>query len=132
MPTPGELILSKDPIEINAGRATQKMTVTNTGDRAAQIGSHFHFFEANRALDFDRARTLGWRLNIPAGTAVRFEPGDSREVELVEIGGAKRVIGFNGLTMGSVNAKWNRKQSLERARDLGFTGVDTDAWKEEK
>jgi urease subunit beta len=116
-------LLADEPIEINAGRRTVRLRVRNTGDRPIQVGSHFHFFEANRALDFDREQALGMRLNIPAGTAVRFEPGDEKEVELVEIGGTRRVVGFNGLVNGSVRARWTAAQALERARALGFKGA---------
>lgn len=119
---PGELFLSTQPIDINKGRRTQLMKVRNTGDRPIQVGSHFHFFEANRALDFDREQAFGMRLNILAGTSIRFEPGDERQVELVEIGGMKRIIGFNGLVNGGITAKWAAKEALERARDLGFSG----------
>jgi len=98
-------ILGDGPIEINAGRRTVRLRVRNTGDRPIQVGSHFHFFESNRALDFDREQAFGMRLNIPSGTAVRFEPGDEREVELVEVGGRQRVVGFNSLVNG--------KRSLE-------------------
>jgi len=114
-------ILRDEPIEINAGRRTTRLTVKNTGDRPIQVGSHFHFFEVNRALIFDREQALGMRLNIPAGLAVRFEPGDEKEVELVEIGGMKRVVGFNGLVNGSVKARSTVLQALERAKTLGFT-----------
>ncbi len=120
MPVPGQYILAADPITINAGRKTVTLLVRNTGDRAAQIGSHFHFFEVNRALDFDRPQAMGMRLNIPAGTSVRFEPGQEREVDLVEIAGTKRAVGFNALTMGSVTAKWNVKVANDRAAQLGF------------
>ena len=87
---PGEYFLASDPIELNAGRATRRLEVANTGDRPIQVGSHFHFFEVNRALTFDRSAAYGMRLNIASGTAVRFEPGDTREVELVAIGGSRR------------------------------------------
>jgi urease beta subunit len=120
MPIPGELLLSDRPVEINAGRRTLKLTVSNTGDRAVQVGSHFHFFEVNRALAFDRRQAMGMRLNIPSGTALRFEPGDTRAVELVEFGGTRRAVGFNGLVMGSVTAKWTVEQAIMRARSLGF------------
>ncbi len=120
MAIPGEFILADDPIEINAGRKTVTLTVRNTGDRAAQIGSHFHFFEVNRALDFDRPQAMGMRLNIPAGTSVRFEPGQEREVELVEYAGSKRAVGFNALTMGSVTAIWNVKVAIDKANQLEF------------
>jgi urease subunit beta len=97
---PGELIAADGEIELNAGRATVTVTVANTGDRPVQVGSHYHFFETNPALDFDRDKTRGFRLNIPAGTAVRFEPGQTREVELVAFAGKRMVFGFNGLVMG--------------------------------
>jgi urease beta subunit len=97
---PGEYLLGDGDIEANVGRATAQVTVANTGDRPIQVGSHFHFFEANRALRFDRARAFGMRLNIPAGTAVRFEPGDEKRVTLVELAGARRVFGLNALTEG--------------------------------
>lgn len=101
---PGEYLLADEPIIANAGRETLSLDVANTGDRPVQIGSHFHFYEVNTALLFDRPRTLGMRLNIPAGTAVRFEPGEERSVELVAFGGAGLVFGFNGLTNGPVGA----------------------------
>lgn len=123
MPVPGQFILADDPIVLNEGRRTVTVLVKNTGDRAAQIGSHFHFFEVNRALEFDRPQTMGMRLNIPAGTSVRFEPGQEREVELVEIAGSKRAVGFNGLTMGSVTAKWNVKKANDLAVEFGFRSV---------
>ncbi|MGN6361667.1 MAG: urease subunit beta, partial [Thermomicrobiales bacterium] len=91
----GEWILADQPVAINEGRRTVRLKVRNTGDRPIQIGSHFHFFEVNRALDFERVQAMGMHLNVPAGTGVRFEPGDEKEVELVEFGGMKRVIGFN-------------------------------------
>jgi urease beta subunit len=97
---PGEYFLAEGDIEANAGRRTVELTVENTADRPIQVGSHFHFFEANRALRFDREQTFGMRLNIPAGTAVRFEPGDAKRVTLVELAGARRVFGLNGLTDG--------------------------------
>ena len=102
---PGEYLLASDPIEINAGRPTRRLEVANTGDRAVQVGSHFHFSEVNRWLVFDRAAAYGMRLNIAAGTAVRFEPGDTREVELVAIGGSREVIGLNRLVEGPLDAK---------------------------
>jgi urease subunit beta/urease subunit gamma/beta len=116
----GEWILSDQPVAINAGRRTVRLRVHNRGDRPIQVGSHFHFFEVNRALDFDRPQTMGMHLNIPAGTAVRFEPGDEKDVELVEFGGMKRVLGFNGLVNGSVQATWTVKEALQRARSLEF------------
>ena len=97
---PGELLPADGEIEINAGRATRTVTVANSGDRPIQVGSHYHFFETNDALQFDRAAARGTRLNIPAGTAVRFEPGQSRTVELVELSGDRIVYGFNAKIMG--------------------------------
>ncbi|WP_301154371.1 urease subunit beta [Metapseudomonas otitidis] len=99
---PGEYQIQDGEIELNAGRRTLTLSVANTGDRPIQVGSHFHFFETNDALAFDRASARGMRLNIPAGTAVRFEPGQSREVELVELAGARRVFGFAGRVMGDL------------------------------
>ena len=92
---PGELFIKDGEIELNAGRKTVTLTVANTGDRPIQVGSHYHFYETNSALDFDREQTLGYRLDIPAGTATRFEPGQSREVRLVAYAGRRRVVGFN-------------------------------------
>jgi urease subunit beta len=96
----GGVVLGNGGIEYNANRATKRITVRNTGDRPIQVGSHFHFFEVNRYLDFDRMEAFGFHLNIPATTAIRFEPGDEKDVELVAYGGKNRIIGFNGLTMG--------------------------------
>ena len=109
---PGEYRLGDGDIVANEGRATVELTVANTGDRPIQVGSHFHFFEVNRALRFDRAKAFGMRLNVPAGTAVRFEPGDEKRVTLVEIAGAKRVHGLNALTEGS-----DREAALRRLAD---------------
>ena len=97
---PGEILLDDGDIELNAGRETRTLTVANTGDRPVQVGSHYHFYEANEALAFDREQARGFRLNIAAGTAVRFEPGQSRTVELVALAGARAVYGFNGKVMG--------------------------------
>ena len=99
---PGEYFLNDEPLEANAGRATRRIEVTNRGDRPIQVGSHCHFFEVNRALDFDRQAGYGMRLNIPAGTAVRFEPGDTKEIELVALGGSRTVFGINGLVNGKL------------------------------
>jgi len=97
---PGEILTAPGEIEINAGRPTILLTVANTGDRPIQVGSHYHFFETNPALAFDRAKARGYRLDIPAGTAVRFEPGQSREVRLVRLEGARIVQGFRGAVAG--------------------------------
>jgi urease beta subunit len=106
---PGEYFLADGDIIANEGRPTVELTVANTADRPIQVGSHFHFFEANRALRFDRAPAFGMRLNIPAGTAVRFEPGDEKRVTLVEMAGARRMFGLNALTQGGT-----REQALDR------------------
>ena len=102
---PGEYFLKEDAVEANRARATLRVAVTNRGDRPIQVGSHCHFFEVNRALDFNRDSAYGMRLNIPAGTAVRFEPGDSKEIELVALGGTRTVFGINGLVNGKLQPK---------------------------
>jgi urease beta subunit len=99
---PGEYFLKDAPIDANVGRTTSRVKITNRGDRPIQVGSHCHFFEVNRALDFDRQTAYGMRLNIAAGTAVRFEPGDTKEVELVALGGTRTVYGINGLVNGKL------------------------------
>ncbi|CAN5496677.1 urease subunit beta [soil metagenome] len=114
---PGEYILAKGDIEINAGRATATVQVTNTGDRPVQIGSHFHFFEVNRQMKFDREKAYGMRLNIPAGTAVRFEPGEEKEVGLVEFGGNKKIFGFNNLVDGAISEE-NRDAAIIIAKQF--------------
>jgi urease beta subunit len=115
---PGEFLLLPEPIDINAQRPTALVAVTNTGDRPIQVGSHCHFFEANRALRFDRALAYGMRLNIAAGTAIRFEPGDSREVELVALGGRREVRGLNSLVNGPLDDEQTRNAALERVRSF--------------
>jgi urease subunit beta len=100
---PGELMIDDGDIELNAGRPVTTILVSNTGDRPIQVGSHFHFYEVNRFLIFDRELVRGMRLNIPAGTAVRFEPGDEREVSLIPVAGSREVYGFNGLVNGSLD-----------------------------
>jgi urease subunit beta len=117
---PGEYLLERDDIEINGGRRTVTVAVTNSGDRPIQVGSHCHFFETNRALRFDRPSSYGMRLNIAAGTAVRFEPGDSREVELVALGGTRVVVGINGLVNGPLDDEQTRRAAL--AKVSAFTG----------
>jgi urease subunit beta len=99
---PGETMIQDGELEINAGRTTRTLRVANTGDRPIQVGSHFHFFETNEALAFERGDARGFRLNIPSGTAVRFEPGQERTVELVEFAGDRTVYGFNGKIMGKL------------------------------
>lgn len=110
---PGEYILETEPIEINKGRRTRRLTVSNRGDRPIQVGSHCHFFEVNRALIFDRVDAWGMRLNIAAGTAVRFEPGDSREVELVPLAGTRILYGLNGQVSGSLDDPAVRSRALK-------------------
>jgi urease subunit gamma/beta len=122
-PRPGEIIPAEGEIEINAGRARATVVALNTGDRPIQVGSHYHFFEANRALEFDREKAFGMHLDIPAGTAVRFEPGESKEVTLVTFGGSGEIFGLNRLTDGSIRGDLRREQSLKRARDRGFKGA---------
>ncbi len=99
---PGEYRIQPGEIELNAGRRTLSLSVANRGDRPIQVGSHYHFFETNDALSFDRDSTRGMRLNIPAGTAVRFEPGQTRDIELVDLAGLRRVFGFAGRVMGDL------------------------------
>jgi len=118
---PGEYLLGDGEIEANQGRPSFQLTVANTGDRPIQVGSHFHFFEANKALRFDRGRAFGMRLDIPAGTAVRFEPGDEKVVSLVGLGGARAVYGLNALTDGPT-AESRRGDSLARAARERFLG----------
>ena len=109
---PGEYLLASDPIELNAGRATRTIEILNRGDRPIQVGSHCHVFEVNRALGFDRAAAYGMRLNIAAGTAVRFEPGDTQSVELVALGGTREVYGLNGLVNGRLDDEAVRTRAL--------------------
>jgi urease subunit beta len=118
---PGEYFISDKPIIANQGKKTVKIRVKHTGDRPIQVGSHTHFFEVNKALEFPRSDAYGFHLNIPAGTSVRFEPGDTKDVELTEYGGKKTVWGFNGLVNGSLSDK--RDEALERARKMGFRGA---------
>jgi urease beta subunit len=116
-------IYGEDPVEINAGRARCTLTVSNTGDRAVQVGSHYHFFEVNRALAFERETAYGMHLDIPAGTSVRFEPGDSRDVELVAFAGHGRLVGFAGLVNGGLNSADTRTAAFLRAQEAGFTSA---------
>ena len=113
---PGEYFLRSEPIEANAGRVVARVAVTNRGDRPIQVGSHCHFFEVNRWLSFDREKAYGMRLNVAAGTAVRFEPGDEREVELVALGGARHVHGLNRLTDGPLDDETVRRRATEAVR----------------
>ena len=120
---PGEIITADGDIEINVGRRKGSLKVVNTGDRPIQVGSHFHFFEANSALEFDRQAAFGMHLDIPAGTAVRFVPGESKNVDLVEFGGTGEVFGFNALTMGATRNTTRKAQAVRLARARGFKGA---------
>ena len=120
---PGAMICEPGSLEINAGREARTMTVTNAGDRPIQVGSHFHFFEVNRALQFDRAEAYGFRLDIPAGTAVRFEPGDSKQVTLVALAGDRIVRGLNDLVNGALDDPQVKAAALTQQQDRGFRTV---------
>lgn len=128
----GGVILKKDPIEYNTDRRTAKVTVHNTGDRPIQVGSHFHFFEVNRYLEFDREACFGTHLNIPATTAIRFEPGESKEVEVVDFNGKRRIIGFNDLTNGYAGYEDKptyypvKERAFRRMKKYGFKAVSED------
>lgn len=120
---PGEYLLdlAAGPIEANAGRKVSRVLVRNTGDRPIQVGSHYHFFETNSSLSFDREAAYGMRLNIPSGTAVRFEPGEEKEIELTDFGGSRIIHGFNGLVGGALDNANSRAESLVRAQKSGFS-----------
>ena len=120
---PGEILAADGEIELNAGRVRTTVRAVNTGDRPIQVGSHFHFFEVNRALRFDRATAFGMRLDIPAGTAVRFEPGDAKDVTLVAFGGTQEIFGLNGLTDGALDDPGRREAAIARAAQRGFEGA---------
>jgi len=120
---PGELFPAAGEIELNAGREAIEIEVANTGDRPIQVGSHYHFFEANRALEFDREQAFGMHLDIPAGTAVRFEPGEVKEVTLAAFGGSGEIHGLNGLTNGSTRSDLVKEQALQLARSRGYKGA---------
>ncbi|MBD5207504.1 MAG: urease subunit beta [Bacteroidales bacterium] len=128
----GGVILKDEPIEYNADRRTVKVTVHNTGDRPVQVGSHFHFFEVNRYMEFDRAKAFGYHLNIPATTAIRFEPGEEKEVELVAYAGKHRVIGFNDLVNGFTGLEDHPTfypkniEALRRVKEYGFKTISED------
>jgi urease subunit gamma/beta len=120
---PGRIVAGEGEIELAAGRMRKTLEVVNTGDRPVQIGSHYHFFEVNKALDFDRGAAFGMRLDIPAGTAVRFEPGQRKEVTLVMFGGRRELSGLNALTQGTSLHEQGRDAALARAREAGFKGA---------
>ncbi|MDC0173543.1 urease subunit beta [Nitrosopumilus sp.] len=119
---PGEYFLSEDPIIANIGKSVIILDVKNTGDRPIQVGSHAHFFEINKALEFSRKKSYGFHLNIPAGTSIRFEPGDSKKIELTEFSGKKTVYGFSGLVNGLLSEKQN--EAFSKAKEQGFRGME--------
>ncbi|TVQ17743.1 MAG: urease subunit beta [Leptolyngbya sp. DLM2.Bin15] len=121
---PGEILCDPGTLHLNAGREQRQLEVANGGDRPIQVGSHYHFFEVNRALQFDRAQALGFRLDIPAGTAVRFEPGDTKSVTLVAIAGSRTIYGLNGLVNGCLDDQGVREAALARAQTSGFMTVE--------
>lgn len=122
---PGEWFVGQEPIQINVGRRTTSMQVRNTGDRPVQVGSHFHFFEVNKALQFDREAAIGMRLDVPSGQSIRFEAGDERLVQLVEFGGQKLVSGFNNLFNAEVGDSSAAQRAMEQIRWLGFGNAQT-------
>ena len=119
---PGEYFLSEEPIIANAKKITITLDVTNTGDRPIQVGSHAHFFEVNKALKFARKKSYGFHLNIPAGTSIRFEPGDSKKIDLTEFSGKRIVYGFSGLVNGSLAEK--QDEAFTEAKKQGFRGME--------
>jgi urease subunit gamma/beta len=120
---PGEIISADGDMEINAGRRTATVHALNTGDRPIQVGSHFHFFEVNKALQFEREKAFGMHLDTPAGTAVRFEPGEAKQVTLVEFGGTGEIFGLNSLTNGSTRNPARKEEALRLARERGYKGA---------
>ncbi len=121
--TPGEILPALEPIMLNAGKESIELPVTNTADRPIQVGSHYHFFEANRALRFDRGASYGMRLAIAAGAAVRFEPGETRPVRLIPLAGTREIWGCNGLVQGALDDPAVRSAAFARARDRGFADL---------
>ncbi len=117
---PGEYIFDGEDLELNANRPVVTIKVNNTGDRPVQIGAHYHFFEVNKALVFDRVKAYGMRLDLPSGTAARFEPGEVKEVNLIPYSGRREVYGFNGLVMGRLDDPHTRATSLKRCVDQGY------------
>ncbi len=117
---PGEYFFDGPDLELNAGRSVVTLKVNNTGDRPIQIGAHYHFFEVNKALVFDRVKAYGTRLDLPSGTSVRFEPGDSKEVKLIPYGGRRVVFGFNALVSGRLDDPYTRETSLKRCVEQGY------------
>ena len=126
---PGEIFYKEEDLILNEGKDVKEIEVTNIGDRAIQIGSHYHFFEVNRNLKFDRKEGFGYRLNIPAGNAVRFEPGQTHRVELVELGGNSRVIGFNSLTNGTTK-NMRLEEVMQKIEDKGYANISDEGEEE--
>lgn len=120
---PGELFLNDEAVDCNVDRATKKIKVKNSGDRPIQVGSHTHFFESNRKLEFPRAEAYGFRLNIAAGASIRFEPGDNKEIELVALGGKRIVYGFNGLVQGGLDNERRKTKAIRVAKEQEFKGA---------
>ena len=121
---PGQILCASGSIELNSGRESKQISVANTGDRPIQVGSHYHFFEVNKALKFDRVAALGFRLDIPAGTAVRFEPGDTQQVQLVAIAGNRQVYGLNNLVDGNLDDEDTRRRAIEKMLANGFSNQE--------
>ncbi len=117
---PGEYFFDGPDIELNAGRPTVILRVTNRGDRPIQVGAHYHFFETNRELVFDREKAYGMRLDLPSGSSARFEPGDVKDVQLIPYACRRKVYGFNGLVMGRLDDPYTRQTSLKRCKEQGF------------
>ena len=117
---PGEYLIDGPDLELNAGLNVVTLSVNNTGDRPVQIGAHYHFFETNRALVFDRVKAYGMRLDLPSGTSARFEPGEVKEVKLIPYGGRRKIYGFNGLVMGRLDDPYTRQSSLKRCLEGGY------------
>ena len=117
---PGEYLIDGPDLELNAGLTVVTLSVNNTGDRPVQIGAHYHFFETNRALVFDRVKAYGMRLDLPSGTSARFEPGEVKEIRLIPYGGRRKIFGFNGLVMGHLDDPYTRQSSLKRCLDGGY------------
>ncbi len=124
MTVPGQILCASGSIKLNCDRESKQIVVANTGDRPIQVGSHYHFFEVNKALKFDRVAALGFRLDIPAGTAVRFEPGDTKQVQLVAIAGDRQVYGLNNLVNGDLDDEDTRRRAIEKMLANGFSNQE--------
>jgi urease beta subunit len=124
MTVPGQILCASGSIKLNCDRELKQITVANTGDRPIQVGSHYHFFEVNKALKFDRVAALGFRLDIPAGTAVRFEPGDTKQVQIVAMAGNRQVYGLNNLVDGDLDDEDTRRRAIEKMLANGFSNQE--------